>query len=48
VCKMGPWPMGNVTDATCRERCPMEDSEDWSLSKVMLPLFQEFTSSDLV
>lgn len=25
-CKKGAWPMGNVTDATCREFWPMEDS----------------------
>jgi hypothetical protein len=40
ACKMGPWPMGNVTDATCREFWPMEDLEDWSLQGVMLHYFK--------
>jgi hypothetical protein len=43
ACKMGPWSMGNVTDATCREFWPMKDSVNWSLPSIILPLFQEFT-----
>lgn len=42
-CKIGTWPMGKVTDATCREFWSMEDSRDWEL----LP-FGVFTSSELV